>query len=100
MTGVTVPQWGAILILRSLRSPESYFQAAFRVRSPWTSRNPGGTRTLNKDTCYVFDFDPNRALTLVYQYGTKVARGSTKVPLCRTGAAWWAHLTTGVVFDG
>ena len=31
MTGVTVPQWGSILILRSLKSPESYFQAAFRV---------------------------------------------------------------------
>ncbi|MDA7565920.1 hypothetical protein N8716_00570, partial [Pontimonas sp.] len=37
MTGVTVPQWGAILILRSLKSPESYFQAAFRVQSPWVT---------------------------------------------------------------
>jgi len=35
MTGVTVPEWGAILMLRSLKSPESYFQAAFRVQSPW-----------------------------------------------------------------
>lgn len=78
MTGVTVPQWGAILILRSLKSPESYFQAAFRVQSPWVTRNDDGTRTINKDTCFVFDFDPNRALTLVYQYGTKLAGGSTK----------------------
>lgn len=78
MTGVTVPQWGAILILRSLKSPESYFQAAFRVQSPWATRNDDGTRTVNKDTCFVFDFDPNRALTLVYQYGTKLAGGSTK----------------------
>lgn len=78
MTGVTVPQWGAILILRSLKSPESYFQAAFRVQSPWTTRNDDGTRTVNKPTCYVFDFDPNRALTLVYQYGTKLAGASTK----------------------
>ena len=78
MTGVTVQQWGAILILRSLKSPESYFQAAFRVQSPWTSRNVDGTRSVNKPTCYVFDFDPNRALTLVYQYGTKLAGASTK----------------------
>ncbi len=78
MTGVTVPQWGAILILRSLKSPESYFQAAFRVQSPWVTRNDDGTRTVNKETCFVFDFDPNRALTLVYQYGTKLAGGSTK----------------------
>ena len=76
MTGVTVPQWGAILILRSLKSPESYFQAAFRVQSPWTTRNDDGTRTINKQTCYVFDFDPNRALSLIYQYGTKLAGGS------------------------
>lgn len=78
MTGVTVPQWGSILILRSLKSPESYFQAAFRVQSPWTTRNDDGTRTINKETCFVFDFDPNRALTLIYQYGTKLAAGSTK----------------------
>ena len=78
MTGVTVPQWGAILILRSLKSPESYFQAAFRVQSPWVSKNEDGSRTINKETCFVFDFDPNRALTLIYQYGTKLAGGSTK----------------------
>lgn len=78
MTGVTVPQWGAILILRSLKSPESYFQSAFRVQSPWTIRNADGTRTVKKQTCFVFDFDPNRALTLVYQYGTKLAGGSAK----------------------
>ncbi len=78
MTGVTVPQWGAILVLRSLKSPESYFQAAFRVQSPWVTRNDDGTVSVNKDTCYVFDFDPNRALSLVYQYGTKLASGTVK----------------------
>lgn len=78
MTGVTVPQWGSILVLRSLKSPESYFQAAFRVQSPWATRNDDGTRTINKHTCYVFDFDPNRALSLIYQYGTKLAGGTTK----------------------
>jgi hypothetical protein len=78
MTGVTVPQWGAILILRSLKSPEAYFQAAFRVQSPWATRNDDGTRTISKKTCYVFDFDPNRALSLIYQYGTKLAGSSTK----------------------
>src|SRR3546814_8093943 len=34
LTGVTVPEWSAIFMLRSLKSPESYFQAAFRVQSP------------------------------------------------------------------
>ena len=78
MTGVTVPQWGAILVLRSLKSPEAYFQAAFRVQSPWTVKEADGTRTIKKEKCFVFDFDPNRALTLIYQYGTKLARSATK----------------------
>ena len=33
-TGVTVQQWSSILMLRNLKSPETYFQAAFRVQSP------------------------------------------------------------------
>ena len=78
MTGVTVPQWGAILVLRSLKSPEAYFQAAFRVQSPWTVKEADGTRTIKKEKCFVFDLDPNRALTLIYQYGTKLARSATK----------------------
>ncbi|WP_199489379.1 MULTISPECIES: hypothetical protein [unclassified Meiothermus] len=41
-TGVTVPQWSAILMLRNLQSPETYFQAAFRVQSPWVIPNPEG----------------------------------------------------------
>lgn len=73
MTGVTIKQWSAIFMLRSLKSPESYFQAAFRVQSPWSTREPGGPRQVIKDTCYVFEFDPNRALTLVAEYGTRLA---------------------------
>ncbi len=73
MTGVTVPEWGAILMLRSLKSPESYFQAAFRVQSPWRNRHADGTVDVLKDTCYVFEFDPNRALSLVAEYGMRLA---------------------------
>src|SRR3546814_4500675 len=39
-TGVTVKQWSSILMLRNLKSPETYFQAAFRVQSPWSIHNP------------------------------------------------------------
>ena len=34
-TGVTVKPWTGIFMLRNLKSPETYFQAAFRVQSPW-----------------------------------------------------------------
>ncbi len=47
-TGVTVPQWSSILMLRNLKSPETYFQAAFRVQSPWSIKNPNGTTRMKK----------------------------------------------------
>ncbi len=72
-TGVTVPQWSAILMLRNLTAPESYFQAAFRVQSPWVIRNPNGDNPneeeIIKPVCYVFDFAPTRALRQLSDYG-------------------------------
>jgi hypothetical protein len=68
-TGVTVPQWSSILMLRNLKSPETYFQAAFRVQSPWSIRNPNGDdpneEEILKPNCFVFDFAPTRALQQV-----------------------------------
>ncbi len=72
-TGVTVPQWSSILMLRNLKSPETYFQAAFRVQSPWSIKNPNGDNPneeeVLKPVCYVFDFAPTRALRQVSEYG-------------------------------
>lgn len=76
-TGVTVPQWSSILMLRNLQSPETYFQAAFRVQSPWTIRNPDGDDPSREDVvkpvCFVFDFAPTRALRQLSEYGTGLA---------------------------
>ena len=64
-TGVTVKPWTGIFMLRNLTSPETYFQAAFRVQSPWTIKNPTGDNPneeeIIKKECYVFDFAPDRA---------------------------------------
>ena len=72
-TGVTVPQWSSILMLRNLNSPETYFQAAFRVQSPWSIKNPNGDNPneeeILKPVCFVFDFAPTRALRQVAEYG-------------------------------
>ena len=72
-TGVTVPQWSSIFMLRNLDSPETYFQAAFRVQSPWTIVNPNGDNPneeqVLKPACFVFDFAPTRALRQVADYG-------------------------------
>jgi hypothetical protein len=72
-TGVTVPQWSSILMLRNLNSPETYFQAAFRVQSPWSIKNPNGDdpneEEVLKPVCFVFDFAPTRALRQLADYG-------------------------------
>jgi hypothetical protein len=72
-TGVTVPQWSSILMLRNLSSPETYFQAAFRVQSPWAIKNPNGDNpnqeAVLKPVCFVFDFAPTRALRQIADYG-------------------------------
>ena len=72
-TGVTVPQWSSILMLRNLNSPETYFQAAFRVQSPWSIKNPNGDNpheeAILKPACFVFDFAPTRALRQISDYG-------------------------------
>ncbi|MCH3973649.1 restriction endonuclease [Bifidobacterium tibiigranuli] len=72
-TGVTVKQWSAILMLRNLTSPETYFQAAFRVQSPWSIKNPNGDdpneELVLKPACFVFDFAPTRALRQISDYG-------------------------------
>ena len=71
-TGVTVPQWSSILMLRNLSSPETYFQAAFRVQSPWVIKNPEGDdpneEKVLKPVCFVFDFAPTRALRQLSEY--------------------------------
>ncbi|MBS0590289.1 MAG: restriction endonuclease [Proteobacteria bacterium] len=72
-TGVTVAQWSSILMLRNLKSPETYFQAAFRVQSPWSIKNPNGDNPneeeVLKPACFVFDFAPTRALRQLSEYG-------------------------------
>jgi hypothetical protein len=76
-TGVTVAQWSSILMLRNLKSPETYFQAAFRVQSPWSIKNPNGDdpneEAILKPVCFVFDFAPTRALRQLSEYGIGLA---------------------------
>ena len=82
-TGVTVKPWTGILVLRNSSSPETYFQAAFRVQSPWTVRNPDGTspnaEQIIKEECYVFDFAPDRALRQIAEYSCRLNVDETNV---------------------
>lgn len=75
-TGVTVRPWTGIFMLRNSSSPETYFQAAFRVQSPWTLKNPDGLspneELILKEECYVFDFAPDRALRQIADYACRL----------------------------
>ena len=71
-TGVTVRPWTGVFMLRNLKSPETYFQTAFRVQSPWTAQNEEGTETIIKQECYVFDFALDRALRQISDYSCRL----------------------------
>lgn len=75
-TGVSIAPWTGILILRNVTSPETYFQAAFRVQTPWVlrSHNPNDPQAelIVKEVCYVFDFAPDRALRQIADYSCRL----------------------------
>lgn len=75
-TGVSVKPWSGIFMLTNISSPETYFQAAFRVQTPWVVNNPDADnphrQDVMKEVCYVFDFAPNRALRLIADYSCRL----------------------------
>ena len=71
-TGVTVKPWTGIFMLRNLKTPETYFQAAFRVQSPWEIKDESGNKIIMKRECYVFDFALDRALRQISDYSCRL----------------------------
>ena len=71
-TGVTVKPWTGVFMLRNLKSPETYFQTAFRVQSPWEVTNEEGKKEIMKEECYVFDFALDRALGQIADYSCQL----------------------------
>ena len=59
-TGVNVPEWTAVMFLSNTSSSMNYLQAAFRAQTPFSHEKLG-----MKKRCYIFDFAPDRALTVM-----------------------------------
>ena len=76
-TGVTIKPWTGIFMLRNLSSPETYFQAAFRVQSPWEVTDDNGKKEIIKKECYVFDFALDRALKQISDYSCRLNVGES-----------------------
>lgn len=72
MTGVTVKPWTGIFMLSNMSSPETYFQAAFRVQSPWEIKTDNGSKEIVKKECFVFDFALDRALRQISDYSCRL----------------------------
>ncbi len=66
-TGVTIPEWTAVLMLCNLESPSLYMQAAFRAQNPCLFTDKNGD-SFRKQNAYVFDFDPARTLNIFEKF--------------------------------
>lgn len=76
-TGVTVKPWTGVFMLRNLKSPETYFQTAFRVQSPWEITDENGHKQIMKQECYVFDFALDRALRQIADYSCQLDKNES-----------------------
>ncbi len=75
-TGITIPEWTAVLMLSNIKSPGLYMQAAFRSQNPCMFRQ--GTGFYRKENAYVFDFDPARTLIIYEQFANDLNSDTAK----------------------
>ncbi|WP_140463976.1 MULTISPECIES: DEAD/DEAH box helicase family protein [unclassified Bifidobacterium] len=75
-TGVTIPEWTAVLMLSNMKSPALYMQAAFRAQNPCLFHEVNTGRYLRKENAYVFDFDPARTLTIFEEFANNLNPGT------------------------
>ena len=74
-TGITIPEWTAVLMLSNIKSPALYMQAAFRAQNPWKYHNSG--EHFVKENAYVFDFDPARTLIIFEEFANDLSSGTS-----------------------
>ncbi len=100
-TGVSVKPWTGIFMLRNSSSPETYFQAAFRVQTPWTIKNldsqSPNKEVIIKEECYVFDFAPDRALRQIADYSCRLNVNESNP---ESKVAEFIHFLPVLAYDG
>lgn len=75
-TGVTIPEWTAVIMLSNVKSPSLYMQAAFRAQNPCMFQENG--QFFRKENAYVFDFDPARTLTIFEEFANDLSPDTAK----------------------
>lgn len=73
-TGVTIPEWSAVLMLSNIQSPALYMQAAFRAQNPHQWNDIIGDKSVRyqKENAYVFDFSPERTLIIFEEFANNL----------------------------
>ncbi|MFA5636786.1 MAG: restriction endonuclease, partial [Anaerovoracaceae bacterium] len=69
-TGVTIPEWTAVMMLSNVASPALYMQAAFRAQNPYHYEKNG--KYYRKENAYIFDFAPDRTLVMFDDFANKL----------------------------
>ncbi len=74
-TGVTIPEWTAVMMLSNVKSPALYMQSAFRAQNPhaWTEKSHGEETRYQKENAYVFDFAPERTLIIFDEFANNLS---------------------------
>ncbi len=109
-TGVTVHPWSGVFMLRNLKSPETYFQTAFRAQSPWTVRDDDGEEIIMKPECFIFDFALDRALRQISDYSrrlnvgdsdpeARVAEFTKFLPVLAYDGSTWRQISASDILD-
>lgn len=70
-TGITIPEWTAVLMLNNIESPSLYFQAAFRSQNPYQYEKDG--KIFRKENAYIFDFSPDRTLKIYEEFAADLS---------------------------
>lgn len=71
-TGVTVPEWSAVMMLSNCSSSTKYIQAAFRAQNPCLVYEDKHFE--RKQNCYIFDFDPARTLIIYEEFANDLSK--------------------------
>lgn len=74
-TGITIPEWTAVMMLSNLKSPALYMQTAFRAQNAWQYEKDG--QLFQKKNAYVFDFAPQRTLMIYDEFANNLSIQTT-----------------------
>ena len=95
-TGVTVPEWTAVMMLTGSASTAASgcMQTIFRVQSA------GVLDGKQKERCHVFDFAPDRALNVISEVNRITKRGRTNEEQNRAALGEFLNFCPVIAMDG